>query len=121
MKSGNLNFLEPSGQLQACNGTALPLPYLIMPANGRRHLIRPLNGLYDKNLDLSNSKNILEFDTVMFIIHTDVSGSNTEAGFSSELLVSTVKIIRYHNSEDLSVIRRCICMQMRREVLMFGA
>ena len=27
MKSGNLNFLEPSGPLQACNGTALPLPY----------------------------------------------------------------------------------------------
>ena len=25
MKSGNLNFLEPSGTLQACNGTALPL------------------------------------------------------------------------------------------------
>jgi len=25
MKSGNLNFLEPSGALQACNGTALPL------------------------------------------------------------------------------------------------
>jgi hypothetical protein len=24
-KSGNLNFLEPSGPLQACNGTALPL------------------------------------------------------------------------------------------------
>jgi len=23
MKSGNLNFLEPSGSLQACNGTAL--------------------------------------------------------------------------------------------------
>ena len=27
MKSGNLNFLEPCGPLQACNGTALPLPY----------------------------------------------------------------------------------------------
>jgi len=26
MKFGNLNFLEPSGPLQACNGTALPLP-----------------------------------------------------------------------------------------------
>jgi hypothetical protein len=26
MKSGNLNFLEPSGPLQACNGTAVPLP-----------------------------------------------------------------------------------------------
>ena len=25
MKSGNLSFLEPSGPLQACNGTALPL------------------------------------------------------------------------------------------------
>jgi len=25
MKSGNLNFLEPSGPLQACNGTTLPL------------------------------------------------------------------------------------------------
>jgi len=26
MKSANLNFLETSGPLQACNGTALPLP-----------------------------------------------------------------------------------------------
>jgi len=25
MKSGNLNFLEPSGPLQACNGADLPL------------------------------------------------------------------------------------------------
>jgi len=24
MKSGNLNFLEPCGPVQACNGTALP-------------------------------------------------------------------------------------------------
>jgi len=27
MKSGNLNFLEPSGPLQACNGTALLFTY----------------------------------------------------------------------------------------------
>jgi len=27
MKSGNLNFLEPSGALQACNGTDLPFFY----------------------------------------------------------------------------------------------
>ena len=26
MKSGNLNFVEQSGPLPACNGTALPLP-----------------------------------------------------------------------------------------------
>jgi hypothetical protein len=25
MKSGNINFLEPSGPLHACNGTDLPL------------------------------------------------------------------------------------------------
>ena len=30
MKSGNLNFLEPSGPLQACNGTALPLSFIII-------------------------------------------------------------------------------------------
>ena len=28
MKSGNLNFLEPSGPLQACDGTALPYIYI---------------------------------------------------------------------------------------------
>jgi hypothetical protein len=27
MKSGNLKFLEPSGPLQACNGTALPVTF----------------------------------------------------------------------------------------------
>ena len=27
MKSGNLNFLEPSGPLQDCNGNTLPLPF----------------------------------------------------------------------------------------------
>ena len=26
-KSGNLNFLEPFGPVQDCNGTALPLPF----------------------------------------------------------------------------------------------
>jgi len=28
-KSGKLNFLEPSGPLRACNGTALPLPFIL--------------------------------------------------------------------------------------------
>jgi len=32
MKSGNLNFLEPSGPLQACNGTALPFTLIILPS-----------------------------------------------------------------------------------------
>jgi hypothetical protein len=28
MKSGNLNFLEHYGPVQACNGIALPLPFI---------------------------------------------------------------------------------------------
>jgi len=38
MKSGNLNFLEPSGPLQACNGTDLPfsLLYLVAAQDGVR-------------------------------------------------------------------------------------
>jgi len=27
LKSGNLNFQEPSGPVQVCNGIALPLPF----------------------------------------------------------------------------------------------
>jgi len=29
MKSGNPNFLEPSGPPKSCNGTALPLPHVV--------------------------------------------------------------------------------------------
>jgi len=32
-KSGNLNFLEPSGHLRVCNGTALPLPLPYLPSS----------------------------------------------------------------------------------------
>jgi len=34
LKSGNLNYLERSGPLQACNGTDLPLP-LHLPTTKR--------------------------------------------------------------------------------------
>ena len=33
-KSGNLNFLEPSGPLQACDGTALPFTLLFLQSKG---------------------------------------------------------------------------------------
>jgi len=40
MKSGNLNFLEPSGPLQACNRTALPfLPILQLHYSKLLHLL----------------------------------------------------------------------------------
>jgi hypothetical protein len=37
MKSGNLNILETSGSLQACNGTALPSFFLLDEVGGQRH------------------------------------------------------------------------------------
>jgi len=42
MKSGNLHFLEPSGPLQACNVTALPLP-LPLPGASVEHVTAIFN------------------------------------------------------------------------------
>jgi len=39
-KSGNLNFLKPSGPLQAFNGTALPLPLHAVTSNKKIFIIR---------------------------------------------------------------------------------
>jgi hypothetical protein len=41
MKSGNLNFLEPSGPLQTCNETALPAFNIIHPSLSRS-FVQPL-------------------------------------------------------------------------------
>jgi hypothetical protein len=38
MKSGNLNFLELSGPLQACNRTVLPLPVWVVGHIGVQHV-----------------------------------------------------------------------------------
>ena len=42
MKSGNLNFLEPSGPLQACNGTTLIFFFLRVPFPPRRDWKHPV-------------------------------------------------------------------------------
>jgi len=42
MKSGNLKFLEPSGPLQACNGTDLPLPLPYRPTYTHTINVSPL-------------------------------------------------------------------------------
>jgi hypothetical protein len=52
MKYGNLNFMEPSGPVQVCNGTALPLPYCLiitlslwicaLPLSHRRNTMFPI-------------------------------------------------------------------------------
>ena len=53
MKSGNRNFLEPSGPLQGCNGTALPL-FMCMYIQGVSRLeditaAGDFLGLFDQN------------------------------------------------------------------------
>ena len=51
MKSGNLNFLEPSGPLQACNGTDL-----LLVMHGHTN-IKPM--LHTKIQFLRHTENIL--------------------------------------------------------------
>jgi len=50
MKSGNLNFLEPSGPLQACNGTALAFTLLSMCKSAQN------NGSF---LSLTNGRDVI--------------------------------------------------------------
>ena len=45
-KSGNLNFLEPSGPLQACNGIALPSIYITRLASNE--IFSPLNKIHQE-------------------------------------------------------------------------
>jgi len=48
MKSGNLNYVKPSGPLQACNGTALHLLHLLtfVPCSEKRNLASRSLALY---------------------------------------------------------------------------
>jgi len=68
MKSGNLNFLEPSGPLQACNGSDLPLPLrqhlqasfwhlhrsLINPYSNEQHLQHKLQAVLENHVRCSH-------------------------------------------------------------------
>jgi hypothetical protein len=60
MKSGNLNFLEPSGPLQACNGTALPL--LLPPSCAVVMKSENLNFLEPSGLHQACNGTVLPFD-----------------------------------------------------------
>ena len=103
MKSGNLNFLEPSGPLRACNGTALPLQskhdYIYYSYRRYNYMFRPLywpsSGCtpscykvtiqYTKCLLLiarSRSHN--------FVTWTNINSSGTDTKCSRVVLLSTL-------------------------------
>jgi hypothetical protein len=69
MKSGNLNFLEPSGPLQACNGTALPLPYAKSEHNEG---IIPVAIKSGRLLDVSIILQVLIFKLVGLCVQCDL-------------------------------------------------
>jgi len=60
MKSGNLNFLEPSGPLQACNGTALPLPHTIIQYSVFYYCFRAYHNFYSGKLLIFGEENKLQ-------------------------------------------------------------
>jgi len=77
MKSGNLNFLEHSGPLQACNGTAFSLPFTYsifrktLSLNLSRGNISRCAFLNEScaNITLNQSKNLQAFKScISFIV-----------------------------------------------------
>ena len=43
MKSGNLNFLEPSGPVQACNGTDLPFLRVLLTVKEEGNIVHEVS------------------------------------------------------------------------------
>ena len=64
MKSGNLNFLEPSGPLQACNGNVL----LLLVNNLFVHLYQ-VNNVLNDSLFYEFDAQILYFTTFIVLLY----------------------------------------------------
>jgi hypothetical protein len=63
MKSGNFNFLELSGSLQACNGAALPL-FVYITRLASKEIFSPSNKIHrevGRAKDLSAPRYLLAF------------------------------------------------------------
>ena len=72
-KSGNLNFLETSGPVQACNRNDLPF------SSSNLHSVAMYSTLTDNNnivhFDIKNCKSIELVECVLDVINTVVKGS----------------------------------------------
>ena len=76
MKSGNLNFVEPSGPLQACNGTTL-LYYLMGPPSYMRsivdrNVVMRLMTVLSRNFPGGTELNHDEQSCITFEVPTDI-------------------------------------------------
>jgi hypothetical protein len=71
MKSGNLNFLEPSGPLQASNGTSLPLPFYLYVFKLKVviHIKSYRNSAIQQALHFSSPVISVGFLRVVFLLH----------------------------------------------------
>ena len=99
MKSGNLNSLEHSGSLQACNGTALPLPCVFdVPYSWVVHL-----GLrYESSRNFRKVCNTLHFKHYVVYEQDEVHNNRTKKTEMTHLCSRTARntqgiILHYPN------------------------
>ena len=78
MKCGNLNFLEPSGPPQACNGTALPL---FMKSNCGNSLNFPNLNFVKHYSSSANVKTCLSTIPVLVSLSSNFPSVNTYKNF----------------------------------------
>jgi hypothetical protein len=78
MKSGNLNFLEPSGPFQACNGTAL---HYLLNMSGKAKHFPPLNLIQTTPYLLESSWNVMA--------HGDARAGKWRGNWRMEWVAST--------------------------------
>ena len=64
-KSGNRNFLEPSGPLRVCNGTALPL-YTQNEFLCVQPFLRPVNCSFSRKTVIASVRELLRLERNIF-------------------------------------------------------
>jgi len=77
MESGNLNFLEPTGPVQACNGTALPFFSNIKDGDAEDVNGGDNSSDYDYDDDDNNDDDDDDDDTNNFTHHTQPNPIST--------------------------------------------
>jgi hypothetical protein len=104
MKSGNLKFLEPSGPLQACNGTALPFMVHVellcrpFPALSPYHVNRILpsiSGRFFSSVIVTCNGFVITDDVTRVILTGGTSGGYINANYVNMEIPGSGIINRY--------------------------